>query len=150
MRKKHQEAFVKKHGIKVGFMSAFVKAAASSLQAIPSVNAVIDQDEIVYRDYVDISVAVATPKVCFQVLYWQLNAKLWELHCISSWVTTVLYYTNNVGFSVILWVFLRMSVKNPKKWIVLFKFYWGCYDLVRMVANSEITPHGGQEYVHLV
>ena len=114
MRKKHQEAFVKKHGIKVGFMSAFVKAAASSLQAIPSVNAVIDQDEIVYRDYVDISVAVATPKVCFQVLCWLLNTRLWELHRISSWVTAVLYKANNVGFSVILWVFLRMAVKNPE------------------------------------
>ena len=63
MRKKHQEAFVKKHGIKVGFMSAFVKASASALTALPAVNAVIDGNEIVYRDYVDVSVAVATPKV---------------------------------------------------------------------------------------
>lgn len=62
-RKIHQEAFTKKHGIKLGFMSAFVKAAAYALQDQPVVNAVIEENEIVYRDYIDISVAVATPKV---------------------------------------------------------------------------------------
>ncbi|PSN41699.1 Dihydrolipoyllysine-residue succinyltransferase component of 2-oxoglutarate dehydrogenase complex [Blattella germanica] len=61
-RKAHQEAFQKKHGIKFGFMSAFVKASAYALQDQPVVNAVIDGNEIIYRDYVDISVAVATPK----------------------------------------------------------------------------------------
>jgi len=61
-RKQHQEAFQKKYGLKLGFMSAFVKAAAYALQDQPVVNAVIDGNEIVYRDYVDISVAVATPK----------------------------------------------------------------------------------------
>ncbi|KAE8749296.1 hypothetical protein FOCC_FOCC004003 [Frankliniella occidentalis] len=61
-RKLNQEAFQKKHGIKLGFMSAFVKAAAYALQEQPVVNAVIDGQEIVYRDYIDISVAVATPK----------------------------------------------------------------------------------------
>ena len=63
MRKKYQDQFVKKHGFKVGFMSAFMKAAAYGLIDQPAVNAVIDDLEIVYRDYVDISVAVATPKV---------------------------------------------------------------------------------------
>lgn len=62
-RKAHIEAFQKKYNIKFGFMSAFVKAAAYALQDQPVVNAVIDGNEIVYRDYVDISVAVATPKV---------------------------------------------------------------------------------------
>ncbi|XP_060536575.1 dihydrolipoyllysine-residue succinyltransferase component of 2-oxoglutarate dehydrogenase complex, mitochondrial isoform X2 [Cylas formicarius] len=61
-RKQHQEAFQKKYGIKLGFMSAFLKASAYALQDQPVVNAVIDGNEIVYRDYVDISVAVATPK----------------------------------------------------------------------------------------
>lgn len=61
-RKKHLDAFTKKYGIKLGFMSPFVKAAANALQDQPVVNAVIDSSEIVYRDYVDISVAVATPK----------------------------------------------------------------------------------------
>jgi len=64
-----QDAFVKRHGIKLGFMSAFVKASAYGLQQMPVVNAVIDGQEIVYRDYVDISVAVATPKVRFIVLF---------------------------------------------------------------------------------
>jgi len=62
LRKESQDAFVKRHGIKLGFMSAFVKAAAYSLTQQPTVNAVIDGGDIVYRDYVDISVAVATPK----------------------------------------------------------------------------------------
>uniref|UniRef100_A0A8D0DEA5 Dihydrolipoyllysine-residue succinyltransferase component of 2-oxoglutarate dehydrogenase complex, mitochondrial n=1 Tax=Sander lucioperca TaxID=283035 RepID=A0A8D0DEA5_SANLU len=64
MRKIHKDAFLKKHNIKLGFMSAFVKAAAHALTDQPAVNAVIDDTtkEIVYRDYVDISVAVSTPK----------------------------------------------------------------------------------------
>merc|ERR1719402_1027259 len=62
LRKENQDAFVKKHGIKMGFMSAFVKASAYALTKQPTVNAVIDGQEIVYRDYVDVSVAVATPK----------------------------------------------------------------------------------------
>lgn len=64
MRNLHKDAFLKKHNIKLGFMSAFMKAAAHGLTDQPAVNAVIDDDtkEIVYRDYVDISVAVATPK----------------------------------------------------------------------------------------
>uniref|UniRef100_A0A182NG46 Dihydrolipoyllysine-residue succinyltransferase component of 2-oxoglutarate dehydrogenase complex, mitochondrial n=1 Tax=Anopheles dirus TaxID=7168 RepID=A0A182NG46_9DIPT len=52
----------KKYGMKLGFMSAFCKAAAYALQDQPVVNAVIGENEIIYRDYVDISVAVASPK----------------------------------------------------------------------------------------
>lgn len=63
MRNKFKDPFLKKHGLKLGFMSAFVKASAYALQDQPVVNAVIDDLEIVYRDYVDISVAVSTPKV---------------------------------------------------------------------------------------
>ncbi|KAK3750017.1 hypothetical protein QZH41_008670, partial [Actinostola sp. cb2023] len=62
MRKTHKDAFFKKHGLKLGFMSAFVRATVFALQSEPIVNAVIDGNEIVYRDYVDISVAVSTPK----------------------------------------------------------------------------------------
>eukprot|EP00009_Paramoeba_aestuarina_P008076 CAMPEP_0201523374 /NCGR_PEP_ID=MMETSP0161_2-20130828/19608_1 /ASSEMBLY_ACC=CAM_ASM_000251 /TAXON_ID=180227 /ORGANISM="Neoparamoeba aestuarina, Strain SoJaBio B1-5/56/2" /LENGTH=463 /DNA_ID=CAMNT_0047922475 /DNA_START=69 /DNA_END=1460 /DNA_ORIENTATION=+ len=62
MRNKYKGPFEKKHGIKLGFMSPFVKAATMALEDQPAVNAVIDGDEIVYRDYVDVSVAVAAPK----------------------------------------------------------------------------------------
>ncbi|XP_023559308.1 dihydrolipoyllysine-residue succinyltransferase component of 2-oxoglutarate dehydrogenase complex, mitochondrial [Octodon degus] len=64
MRARHKDAFLKKHNLKLGFMSAFVKASAFALQEQPVVNAVIDDAtrEIVYRDYIDISVAVATPR----------------------------------------------------------------------------------------
>lgn len=61
-RKANLEAFQKKYGMKLGFMSAFAKASAYALQDQPVVNAVIEGNEIIYRDYVDISVAVATPK----------------------------------------------------------------------------------------
>lgn len=61
LRDSYKDDFAEKHGVKLGFMSGFVKASAIALQEQPIVNAVIDKDEIVYRDYIDISVAVATP-----------------------------------------------------------------------------------------
>ena len=63
MRNKYKESFEKIHGVKLGFMSAFVRASSAALQEIPAVNAVIDDatNEIVYRNYVDVSVAVASP-----------------------------------------------------------------------------------------
>jgi len=62
MRKKYQDIFMKKHDIKLGFMSPFVAAACQALKEQPAVNAVIDGDDIVYRDYIDVSVAVSSPK----------------------------------------------------------------------------------------
>ena len=62
MRTQYKDQFVEKHGVKLGFMSAFIKASARALKAEPAVNAIIDGDEIVYRDYVDVSVAVSAPK----------------------------------------------------------------------------------------
>jgi 2-oxoglutarate dehydrogenase E2 component (dihydrolipoamide succinyltransferase) len=60
-REKFKDTFAKKHDIKLGFMSFFAKAACLALKDIPSVNAQIEGDEIVYFDYVDISVAVSAP-----------------------------------------------------------------------------------------
>ncbi len=62
IRKKEQESFQKKHGVKLGFMSFFVKACVSALQEFPAINARIDKDEIVYRDYFDVGIAVGTDK----------------------------------------------------------------------------------------
>lgn len=63
LRSKYKDEFTKKHGVKLGFMSCFVKAATAALQEVPAINAVIDDEtnEIVYREYCDISVAVASP-----------------------------------------------------------------------------------------
>lgn len=61
MRKKYQEEFVEKYGVKLGFMSLFSKACAKVLMEMPDVNAAIDGDHIVYHDYVDISIAISTP-----------------------------------------------------------------------------------------
>ena len=62
LRKQHKEAFAERHGVNLGFMSFFVKACTSALQAFPDVNAYIVGDEVEYHDFVDVSVAVGTPK----------------------------------------------------------------------------------------
>jgi len=60
-RAKYKDLFEKKHGVRLGFMGFFVKAATMALKDIPSVNASIEGEEIVYHDYADISVAVSAP-----------------------------------------------------------------------------------------
>jgi 2-oxoglutarate dehydrogenase E2 component (dihydrolipoamide succinyltransferase) len=60
-RVKYKDLFEKKHGVRLGFMGFFVKAACMALKDVPSVNASIEGDDIVYRDYADISVAVSSP-----------------------------------------------------------------------------------------
>ena len=62
LRKAHQDAFVKKHGIKLGFMSFFIKAVIEGLKEIPALNAEIRDQQIVYRNYYDIGVAVGGGK----------------------------------------------------------------------------------------
>lgn len=61
LRKKYQEKFVEKNGIKLGFMSLFAKACAKVLMEMPDVNAQIDGDHVIYHDYADISIAISTP-----------------------------------------------------------------------------------------
>jgi 2-oxoglutarate dehydrogenase E2 component (dihydrolipoamide succinyltransferase) len=61
LREKYQDAFVKKYGIKLGFMSLFAKACAKVLMEMPDVNAMIDGEDIVYHNYADISIAISTP-----------------------------------------------------------------------------------------
>jgi 2-oxoglutarate dehydrogenase E2 component (dihydrolipoamide succinyltransferase) len=60
-RAKYKDLFEKKHGVRLGFMGFFVKAAVQALRDVPAVNASIEGEEIVYRDYVDVSVAVSAP-----------------------------------------------------------------------------------------
>jgi 2-oxoglutarate dehydrogenase E2 component (dihydrolipoamide succinyltransferase) len=60
IRKKYKDIFEKKHGIKLGFMSFFVKAVVAALKEIPSVNAEIDGDDIIYKNFYDLGVAVGT------------------------------------------------------------------------------------------
>lgn len=62
MRKKYKDEVLKEHDVKLGFMSAFARACTLALKEIPAANASIEGDEIVYHDFVDLSVAVATPK----------------------------------------------------------------------------------------
>ena len=60
LRKRYQDSFTKRHGVKLGFMSFFVKACIEALRAYPAVNGEIDGDDIVYKHYYDIGVAVST------------------------------------------------------------------------------------------
>lgn len=62
LRNEYKDVFEKRHGIKLGFMSFFVKAVTTALKEIPAVNAEIDGDEIVYKNYYDIGVAVSAPQ----------------------------------------------------------------------------------------
>jgi 2-oxoglutarate dehydrogenase E2 component (dihydrolipoamide succinyltransferase) len=61
-RARYKDLFEKKHGIRLGFMAFFVKACALAAKDVPSVNASLEGDEIVYHDYLDVSVAVSAPK----------------------------------------------------------------------------------------
>lgn len=61
LRNKYNELYLAKYGIKIGFMSLFAKACATVLMQMPEVNAFIDGDDIIYHDYVDISLAISTP-----------------------------------------------------------------------------------------
>ena len=60
LRKRYRDSFEKRHGVRLGFMSFFVKACIEALKEIPAVNAEIDGDDIVYKNYYDIGVAVGT------------------------------------------------------------------------------------------
>jgi 2-oxoglutarate dehydrogenase E2 component (dihydrolipoamide succinyltransferase) len=62
LRKQYNEAFEKKHGVKLGFMSFFVKACIVALKELPGVNAEIDGDDIIYKNHYDIGVAVSAPQ----------------------------------------------------------------------------------------
>lgn len=62
LRKQYQEVFEKKHDIRLGFMSFYIKAVTEALKRYPEVNAAIDGDDIVYHNFFDISIAVSTPR----------------------------------------------------------------------------------------
>jgi len=62
LRKKYKDAFKEKHGIGLGFMSLFTRAVCEAIKDFPAVNAMIDNTDLIYHDYVDIGVAVSTPR----------------------------------------------------------------------------------------
>lgn len=62
LRKKYKEAFKEKYDVSLGFMSFFIKAVCNAVKDWPAINARIDEEDIVYQDYCDISIAVSTPK----------------------------------------------------------------------------------------
>src|SRR3546814_15147829 len=61
-RTQYKDGFEKKHGVKLGFMSFFVKACITALKELPAVNAEVDGDDLVYKNYYDVGVAVGTPQ----------------------------------------------------------------------------------------
>jgi 2-oxoglutarate dehydrogenase E2 component (dihydrolipoamide succinyltransferase) len=62
LRKRHKDAFEKEHGVRLGFMSFFAKAAVEALKKYPAVNASIEGNDIIYHDYVDIGIAVSSER----------------------------------------------------------------------------------------
>ncbi len=62
LRAAHKESFLQRHGVKLGFMSFFVKAAVAGLKRYPVINAAVDDGDIVYHEYYDVGVAVGTPR----------------------------------------------------------------------------------------
>jgi len=62
LRKQYQDVFEKKHGVRLGFMSFYIKAVTEALKRYPEVNAAIDGDDIVYHNFFDVSIAVSTPR----------------------------------------------------------------------------------------
>jgi 2-oxoglutarate dehydrogenase E2 component (dihydrolipoamide succinyltransferase) len=62
LRSEYRDAFEKKHGVRLGFMSFFVKACVNALKELPAVNAEVHGDDIIYKNYYDIGVAVGTPQ----------------------------------------------------------------------------------------
>nr|WP_319398447.1 2-oxoglutarate dehydrogenase complex dihydrolipoyllysine-residue succinyltransferase [uncultured Carboxylicivirga sp.] len=82
LRKKYQNKFVETHGVKLGFMSFFIKAASLALKHHPMVNAMIDGEEIVMPEFHDVSVAVQTPKGLMVPVI--RNVETLQLHDIES------------------------------------------------------------------
>ena len=62
LRKKYQDQFVKKYNIKLGFMSLFTRALTESIKHFPAINAIIEDNEMLFHDYADVGIAVSTPK----------------------------------------------------------------------------------------
>jgi 2-oxoglutarate dehydrogenase E2 component (dihydrolipoamide succinyltransferase) len=62
LRERYKESFEKKHGVKLGFMSFFVKACIVALKELPGVNAELDGDDVIYKNHYDIGVAVSAPQ----------------------------------------------------------------------------------------
>lgn len=82
LRKKYQDNFVNRHGIKLGFMSFFVKAATAALREFPAVNASIDGKDVVYHNYQDIGIAVSSPRgLVVPILR---NAEVMDFHQIEA------------------------------------------------------------------
>lgn len=87
IRNKHKDAFLKEHQVKLGFMSFFVSAVVSAMKAFPEINAYIDQDDLVYRNYFDVNVAISldrglvTPVIanCDQLSFAQIEKTIVDL-----------------------------------------------------------------------
>ena len=75
IRKKYQDQFIEKHGVKIGFMSFFVKASVNALQNFPNMNAELFEDELIVKKYYDIGIAVSTEEGLVAPVLRQANKK---------------------------------------------------------------------------
>ncbi|GFS29407.1 dihydrolipoamide succinyltransferase [Actinidia rufa] len=149
LRSEYKDAFFEKHGVKLGLMSGFVKAAVSGLQNQPIINAVIDGDDIIYRDYIDISIAVGTPKgLVVPVIR---NAETMNFSEIEKAINTLAKKANDGSISIdemaggsftisnggVYGSLLSTPIINPPQSAIL-----GMHSIVSrpMVVGGEIVP----------
>ncbi|PNW81121.1 hypothetical protein CHLRE_07g343433v5 [Chlamydomonas reinhardtii] len=150
-----QETFLEKHNVKLGFMSVFVKAAAHALQAcgrlplacamplaaareaatseagspeVPSVNAVIEGDEIIFRDFYDISIAVATPK--------NINALGKKARDGTIGIDDMAGGTFTISNGGVYGSLLPTPIINPPQWAIL-----GMHTIVDRPVVVKSKPH---------
>jgi 2-oxoglutarate dehydrogenase E2 component (dihydrolipoamide succinyltransferase) len=108
LRNKYKDEFTEKHGIKFGFMSAFVKASTAALMKFPDVNAYIEGTDMVYHDFVDVSVAVSTP---------------------TGLVVPVLRNTENMSFAQIEAAIFNLGQKARKNQIAIEDMIGGTFTI---------------------
>lgn len=149
LRSDYKDAFLEKHGVKLGLMSGFVKAAVTGLQNQPIINAVIDGSDIIYREYIDISIAVGTPKgLVVPVIR---NADTMNFADIEKEINTLAKKAVNGSISIdemaggsftisnggVYGSLLSTPIINPPQSAIL-----GMHSIVSrpMVVNGEIVP----------
>ena len=108
LRKKYKEPFLKQYQVRLGFMSFFVKAAVSALKAYPLVNSYLDKEDLVYRHYYDINVAISTEKGlvvpvladCDKLSYAEIEMKIADLATKAKEGALTMQEMRSGGFTI--------------------------------------------------
>jgi len=148
MRETFKESFLKKYGVKLGFMSFFVKAAVSGLRSFPIVNSYIDETDLVYRGSIDISIAVATEKGllvpvlkdCEDLQFFEIEKKIEAFAAQAKAGTVAIDDLHGGGFTItnggVFGSLLSTPIVNPPQCAIL-----GMHKIQKrpVVVNDEIV-----------